>query len=107
MATTTAAYPWRNSSVDEGETAPGGPDVPPARLSSRRSDAEIKEEYSKLREAGMPLDSMKLVLNEDLSAVRAPPQSSHFPRKTRVRCPRAVSRLVWRAAEARKYRAGG
>ena len=69
------AYPWQNSTYDEGETAPGGPDthaLPLRKSSGLRSDAEIKLEYSKLRDAGMPLDSMKLVLNEDLSAVRRP-----------------------------------
>lgn len=79
MTTSGSAYPWRDAtrSFDEGETAPGGPDMT-SRLAdmsgsvrmSHRTDAEIKEEYSKLKDAGMPLESMKLVLNEDLSAVR-------------------------------------
>ena len=71
MATATnAAYPWRDSRRGmEDETAPGGPDSMPPRLEKRRTDAEIKEEYGRLKEAGMPLESMKLVLNEDLSAL--------------------------------------
>ena len=72
-ATANAAYPWRDSTRtnnDEGETAGPEASISFGRSSTRRSDVEIKEEYSKLKDAGMPLDSMKLVLNEDLSAVR-------------------------------------
>ena len=72
MSTTASAYPWREEAVRAiDETAPSGPDSHIAtRSSSRRSEKQMAEEYTALKEAGMPLDSMKLVLNEDLSAVR-------------------------------------
>ena len=68
--TTHQAYPWRETSQrgiddDEGETAPGGP----VWLQSRRSDAELSAQYGKLKDSGLPLDTMKLVNNEDLHAL--------------------------------------
>ena len=73
--TTTQAYPWHSGTgrVDDGETAPGGPAMPPRiggdMSSQHRSDKEIKQEYQTLKSAGMPLEGMKLVLNEDVDAV--------------------------------------
>ena len=70
-STAAVAYPWR----DTDETAAGGPDVGVTFTpqSSHRTEQQMTEEYATLKEAGMPLDSMKLVLNEDLSAVRRAP----------------------------------
>ena len=68
--TTSQAYPWRETSqraIDDfdDDTAPGGP----AWLQSRRSDAELSAQYGKLKDSGLPLDTMKLVNNEDLHAL--------------------------------------
>ena len=108
MASTTAgAYPWRDPtmSVDDS-TGPAGGFAPPPQLTKRRTDAEIKEEYSKLKEAGMPLESMKLVLNDDLSALNE--DASHVlnlnERLTRYACTSRSSSAPTRSSARRSRR---
>ena len=77
-STSSLAFPWRETTKrsehnDDGDTAPSGGNIATAsgggRHEKRRSDAELSAQYGKLRESGLPLDTMKLVSNEDLSAL--------------------------------------
>ena len=73
--TTAAAFPWKAEETAPSGSAPfyrGRPsreETGPPTLTKRRTEAEIKEEYDVLKGAGLPLQSMKLVLNEDLGAL--------------------------------------
>ena len=59
------AYPWQDEQQQQDETAPSGP----ARTTTRTPE-ELAEELNKLKEAGVPLNSMKLVPNSDLDALQ-------------------------------------
>ena len=54
----------RFGALRRGETGPGSSSV-----ADRRSAQELASQYNKLKESGLPLDTMKLMLNEDLSAL--------------------------------------
>ena len=61
------AFWWRADAATASqadETAPGGNGTSDVRLEVQRA-----ESITKLKEVGMPLDSMKLVLNEDLDSL--------------------------------------
>ena len=73
MLNTANTYPWRETfkSEEDWDTAPSivGATASAGQYEYRRSDAELSAQYGKLRESGLPLDTMKLVSNEDLSAL--------------------------------------
>ena len=66
------AYPWHSASGEDetgsGAAAGGAPSAASG-IVGRKTTEQLQEELNRLKEAGMPLETMKLVSNADLNAL--------------------------------------
>ena len=65
--TVRSAYPWHAATEDETGAGPAA--APSSSGVVKKTPEQLQEELDRLKEAGVPLDSMKLVSNADLNAL--------------------------------------